>query len=130
MLLSDYGCNGRYDSPDALHCIHISQLHQLLRFLFQQAIERFLHTTTHQFLYSLLMISSFSCTIFSDKVFCLLSNGCVVTPILPETENLVLLFCETYCTLSHIEKSKEKALGIFLTTIQKYANKKSKLQSM
>jgi hypothetical protein len=41
---------------------------------------------------SLLITSSFSCTIFSDMVFCLLSNGGVVTPILSETLNLVFFY--------------------------------------
>ena len=52
-----------------------------------------------------LIISSFSCTIFSDIVCCLLSNVCVVTSFYQSLQAMssFMLFpiCASYCTLSH-----------------------------
>ena len=51
-----------------------------------------------------LIISSFSCTIFSDIVCCLLSNVCVVTSFYQSLQAMssfsLFSICATYCTLS------------------------------
>lgn len=52
-----------------------SSLGQLLRFGPKQLDERFLYTASHKFLKFDLDYGLFSCTIFSDMVCCLLSNG-------------------------------------------------------
>ena len=52
-----------------------------------------------------LIISSFSCTIFSDRVCCLLSNVCVVTSFYQSLQAMSSFMrfsiCATYCTLSY-----------------------------
>ena len=56
-------------------------------------------------LLSPLIISSFSCTIFSDIVCCLLSNVCVVTSFYQSLQAMSSFMhfpiCATYCTLSY-----------------------------
>lgn len=44
---------------------------------------------------SLLITASFSCTIFSDMVCCLLSNACVATSFYQRSANHVFLFLPT-----------------------------------
>ena len=52
-----------------------------------------------------LITSSFSCTIFSDIVCCLLSNVCVVTSFYQSLQAMSSFMrfsiCATYCTLSY-----------------------------
>ena len=55
------------------------RLGQLLRLGLQQLVEGFLHTARTSSLSGPLITSTFSCTIFSDMVCCLLSNVCVAT---------------------------------------------------
>ena len=56
-----------------------------------------------------LIISSFSCTIFSDIVCCLLSNVCVVTSFYQSLQAMSSFMhfpiCATYCTLSKLSAS-------------------------
>ena len=66
-----------------------------------------------------LIISSFSCTIFSDIVCCLLSNVCVVTSFYQSLQAMSSFMrfsiCATYCTLSkelsHFASGLEKDLS-------------------
>ena len=55
------------------------RLGQFLSLSLQQLVEGFLYASAHKFLELPLDNSSFSCTIFSDMVCCLLSNVCVTT---------------------------------------------------
>ena len=75
----------RFEKADIGAALVFRSTCQLLSLLLQQAVDGSSTLLGTSSFHSLLMILSFSCTIFSDMVFCLLSNGCVVTPILPET---------------------------------------------
>ena len=69
-----------------------SSLGQLLRFLLQQFIQRFFRSASDQLLSWSLITSSFSCTIFSDMVYRLLSEWCVVTSFYQSSANHVSFF--------------------------------------
>ena len=83
------------------------RLGQFLRLSLQQLVEGFLYAFAHKStrtssLSCPLITSSFSCTIFSDMVCCLLSEWCVATSFYQSSANHVsFLFCETYSTLSY-----------------------------
>lgn len=78
---------------------------QGLRFFFQQFVQGFLHAAADQFIDLPLIISSFSCTIFSDIVCCLLSNVCLVTSLYQRLQAMSSFMrfsiCATYYTLSY-----------------------------
>ena len=79
------------------------RLRQGLRLLFQQLVQGFFRAASDQLICPLIS-SSFSCTIFSDIVCCLLSNVCVVTSFYQSLQAmssfLLVSICATYLTLS------------------------------
>ena len=67
-------------------------LSQLLRLLLQQLVQCFFHAALNQFLYLPLITYSFSCTIFSDMVYKLLSEWCVLTSFYQRSANHVSFY--------------------------------------
>ena len=67
-------------------------LGQLLCFLLQQLIQCFFDAATDSSLICPLITSSFSCTIFSDMVYRLLSEWCVATSFYQSSANHVSFY--------------------------------------
>ena len=78
---------------------------QGLRLFFQQFVQVASTLPRTNSLIWPLITSSFSCTIFSDIVCCLLSNVCVVTSFYQSLQAMSSFMrfsiCATYCTLSY-----------------------------
>ena len=71
----------------------------------QQLVELFLYAASYEFLEFSLDYGPFSCTIFSDMVCCLFSNGGVATSFYQRPANHIFLFLRNLFYLIHFQNS-------------------------
>lgn len=102
----DSGHSGRCSSPDGPRCARSGQPVSGDSVSFSSSSFRVSSTLlrTNSLIWPLITFS-FSCTIFSDIVCCLLSNVCVVTSFYQSLQAMSSFMrfsiCATYCTLSY-----------------------------
>ena len=78
--------------PSGLVTLIAGNLGQLLGLLLQRFIQHFFHAPPNQFFSCPLITSSFSCAIFSDIIYFLLSEWYVVTSFYQSLQTMSLFF--------------------------------------